>query len=113
MGLPQPACQRPSAASWQPTCHSSCLPACLPACLQEANEDFQAGEYEWALLNYLKAAEMGAELGQSNAAWMLSEGYGYEGGWLKWVGGRAGGWLKWVGVWMGGRVSVQVDGAAP
>ena len=61
--------------------------ACLPACLQEANEDFQAGEYEWALLNYLKAAEMGAELGQSNAAGMLSEGYGYEGGWLKWVGG--------------------------
>ncbi|KAI3429526.1 hypothetical protein D9Q98_005614 [Chlorella vulgaris] len=46
---------------------------------QEANEDFQAGDYEWALLNYLKAAEMGQELGQSNAAWMLTEGYGYEG----------------------------------
>ena len=41
---------------------------------QEANEDFQAGDPEWALLNYLKAGEMGAELGQSNAAWMLTEG---------------------------------------
>ncbi|KAL4449404.1 hypothetical protein ABPG77_007048 [Micractinium sp. CCAP 211/92] len=47
---------------------------------QEANDDFQAGDYEWALLNYLKAAEMGVEAGQSNAAWMLTEGYGYEGG---------------------------------
>lgn len=46
---------------------------------QEAHEDFQAGDYEWALLNFLKAAEMGVELGQSNAAWMLTEGYGYEG----------------------------------
>ncbi|GAB4822328.1 hypothetical protein N2152v2_009374 [Parachlorella kessleri] len=47
--------------------------------LQEALEDFRRGEYEWALLGYLKAAEMGMELGQSNAAWMLAEGYGYEG----------------------------------
>ena len=47
--------------------------------LAEANDDFASGEYEWALLNYLKAAEWGSELGQSNAAWMLSEGYGYEG----------------------------------
>jgi TPR repeat protein len=47
--------------------------------LPEAHEDFAAGDYEWALLNYLKAAEWGSELGQSNAAWMLSEGYGYEG----------------------------------
>lgn len=98
---------------------------------QEANEDFAAGDYEWALLNYLKArpgallhkcvvalcrglmcssvlcvvvlaastcplsvlvtrpwvnppallqaAEMGLALGQANAAWMLTEGYGYEG----------------------------------
>ncbi|KAL4530008.1 hypothetical protein Ndes2526B_g04771 [Nannochloris sp. 'desiccata'] len=47
--------------------------------LPEAHEDFAAGDYEWALLNYMKAAEWGSELGQSNAAWMLSEGYGYEG----------------------------------
>jgi SEL1 protein len=47
--------------------------------LPEAQEDFAAGDYEWALLNYMKAAEWGSELGQSNAAWMLSEGYGYEG----------------------------------
>lgn len=47
--------------------------------LPEAHEDFAAGDYEWALLNYMKSAEWGSELGQSNAAWMLSEGYGYEG----------------------------------
>ena len=47
--------------------------------LPEAHEDFAAGDYEWALLNYMKAAEWGSELGQSNAAWMLTEGYGYEG----------------------------------
>jgi len=47
--------------------------------LPEAHEDFAAGDYEWALLNYMKAADWGSELGQSNAAWMLSEGYGYEG----------------------------------
>lgn len=47
--------------------------------LIEAADDFTAGDYEWALLNYLQAAEWGSELGQSNAAWMLVEGYGYEG----------------------------------
>lgn len=47
--------------------------------LSEANDDFAAGDYDWALLNYLKAAEWGSELGQSNAAWMLVEGYGYDG----------------------------------
>eukprot|EP00887_Chlorella_sp_A99_P003160 scaffold9.g3160.t1 len=47
--------------------------------LQEGNEDWAAGDHEWALLNYLKAAELGQELGQSNAAWMLTEGHGYEG----------------------------------
>lgn len=37
------------------------------------------GDYEPALLHYLQSAEMGSELGQSNAAWMLTHGYGYEG----------------------------------
>ena len=76
------------------------LPALLPSLprpapppswpQQEANDDFQAGDYEWALLNYLKAAEMGQELGQSNAAWMLTEGYGYEG-----AAGRRRGSAQW------------------
>ena len=47
--------------------------------LTEGHDDFAGGEYEWSLLSYLKAAEFGSELGQSNAAWMLTEGYGYEG----------------------------------
>jgi TPR repeat protein len=47
--------------------------------LPEAQDDFNSGDYEWALLNYMKAGEWGSELGQSNAAWMLTEGYGYEG----------------------------------
>ena len=47
--------------------------------LAEASDDFSQGDYEWALLNFLKAAEWGSELGQSNAAWMLLEGYGYSG----------------------------------
>jgi SEL1 protein len=50
----------------------------LPS-LQEANEDFEAGDHGWALLNYLHAAEAGSEPGQSNAAWMLTEGYGPSG----------------------------------
>ena len=37
------------------------------------------GDYEAALLHYLQSAEMGSELGQSNAAWMLTHGYGYSG----------------------------------
>ena len=37
------------------------------------------GEYEAALLHYLQSAEMGSEIGQSNAAWMLTHGYGYQG----------------------------------
>ncbi|KAL6772072.1 SLP1A [Auxenochlorella protothecoides x Auxenochlorella symbiontica] len=44
--------------------------------LQEAHEEWLRGEPEWALLNYLKAAEMGYEAGQSNAAWMLARGHG-------------------------------------
>jgi len=47
--------------------------------LAEAADDFTMGDYEWALLNYLKASEWGSELGQSNAAWMLLDGYGYDG----------------------------------
>jgi SEL1 protein len=46
---------------------------------QEAADDFAAGEYESALLRYLRGAELGLELAQSNAAWMLAEGYGYQG----------------------------------
>lgn len=33
---------------------------------------FERGDFDSALLAYLRAAEMGYELGQSNAAWMLS-----------------------------------------
>ncbi len=31
------------------------------------------------MVAYLKAAEMGMEVGQSNAAWMLTRGYGAQG----------------------------------
>jgi SEL1 protein len=37
------------------------------------------GHYEEAVVAYIKAAEMGMEIGQSNAAWMLSRGYGVQG----------------------------------
>lgn len=47
--------------------------------LSEADEDFVNGEYSWALLGYLKGAEMGSELAQSNAAFMLQQGIGYVG----------------------------------
>lgn len=40
-----------------------------PACLAAAQ----------ALLLYLQAAEMGSELGQSNAAWMIDRGFGHAG----------------------------------
>lgn len=42
-------------------------------------EAFADGDFEPALLHYLQAAELGMELGQSNAAWMLMHGYGYTG----------------------------------
>lgn len=48
--------------------------------LVHAADQFGAGEYELSLLNHLKAAEYGYEIGQSNAAWMLLEGYGYSTG---------------------------------
>jgi len=47
--------------------------------LVQGYEAFMDGDYEPALLHYLQSAEMGSELGQSNAAWMLTHGYGYEG----------------------------------
>lgn len=42
------------------------------AVLQRGYDAFQEGDYERALLHYLQAAEMGYELGQSNAAWLLT-----------------------------------------
>ena len=47
--------------------------------LAEAADDFSYGDYSWALMNYLKLAESGSEIAQSNAAFMLSEGLGYDG----------------------------------
>lgn len=38
---------------------------------QEAHEDWLRGDAEWALLNYLKAAEMGYGDSALNAAWLL------------------------------------------
>ena len=40
--------------------------------LQDGYEAFQDGNYERAMLHYLQASEMGLELGQSNAAWLLT-----------------------------------------
>ena len=40
--------------------------------LQHGYEAFQEGDYERSLLHYLRASEMGFELGQSNAAWLLT-----------------------------------------
>ena len=47
--------------------------------LSEASKDFDAGDYGWALYNYLKVADVGVELAQNNAAWMLRNSYGYDG----------------------------------
>lgn len=33
-----------------------------------------SGDYTYALISYLRAAQMGLEYGQSNAAWMLEHG---------------------------------------
>jgi len=49
------------------------------ATLAEAEGDYDGGDHEWALYNYLKIADVGVELAQSNAAWMLQQGYGYTG----------------------------------
>eukprot|EP00210_Caulerpa_lentillifera_P007515 g7181.t1 len=44
------------------------------AVLQKAQDAFDDGDYTYALISYLRAAQMGLELGQSNAAWMLEHG---------------------------------------
>ncbi|MEW5301820.1 MAG: hypothetical protein WDW36_004655 [Sanguina aurantia] len=69
---------------------SSPLPACAPGVallralcekgraagvLQRGHEQYFRSEYQPALLSYLKAGQMGVELGMSNAAWMLDRGY--------------------------------------
>lgn len=43
--------------------------------LQRGHAHFFAGRYPQALLEYLRAADMGIELGQANAAWVLESGY--------------------------------------
>ena len=40
---------------------------------------YRMGDYEEAVVAYLRAADIGMEIGQSNAAWMLSRGYGAQG----------------------------------
>lgn len=40
--------------------------------LQEGRQAFADGDYDGSLLAYLRAAEMGYELGQSNAAWLIT-----------------------------------------
>mmetsp|Transcript_12326 Transcript_12326/g.26616 ORF Transcript_12326/g.26616 Transcript_12326/m.26616 type:complete len:777 (-) Transcript_12326:145-2475(-) len=50
--------------------------------LQLGHEHFFHSQYRQSLLHYLEAAEMGMELGQSNAAWMLNRGYVRAGGLL-------------------------------
>ena len=37
---------------------------------------YSSGDYDLALMGYLKAGELGYELAQVNAAWMISKGYG-------------------------------------
>jgi TPR repeat protein len=49
------------------------------ASVNEASNDFENGDYGWSLYNYLKLAEIGVELAQNNAAWMLQHMYGYHG----------------------------------
>jgi len=44
--------------------------------LQEGHDAFANHDPSAALLSYLRAAQMGLELGQSNAAWMLEHGWG-------------------------------------
>ena len=49
--------------------------------LSEAHAELKAGNDRGALWMYLIAAEMGYEVGQSNAAWMLERGMGLPDGW--------------------------------
>ena len=46
------------------------------AVLGEAYEWYSAGAEEEALAAYLRAGELGLEVGQSNAAWLLARGHG-------------------------------------
>ena len=59
------------------TGHQAAIPFRLAAL--QGYEACTDGDFEPALLHYLQAAEMGSELGQSNAAWLLMHGYGYSG----------------------------------
>lgn len=43
------------------------------AVLQAGYDAFQSGDFQRSMLHYMQAAEMGLELGQSNAAWLLSQ----------------------------------------
>ncbi|KAG2433559.1 hypothetical protein HYH02_012676 [Chlamydomonas schloesseri] len=45
------------------------------ASVQQGHEHFFRGRYGLALLSYLRAADLGMEVAQSNAAWMLERGY--------------------------------------
>ncbi|KAF6264686.1 hypothetical protein COO60DRAFT_1634287 [Scenedesmus sp. NREL 46B-D3] len=52
----------------------------LAAALQAGHEAFfRASTARWALLLYLQASELGMEIGQSNAAWMLDRGFAHAG----------------------------------
>lgn len=44
--------------------------------LSAARKAFEGQDHHTALMHYLRLADMGLELGQSNAAWMLKHGYG-------------------------------------
>ena len=44
--------------------------------LGAARRAYEALDHPTALMHYLRLADMGLELGQSNAAWMLKHGYG-------------------------------------
>eukprot|EP00882_Tetradesmus_deserticola_P011726 GHRQ01012405.1.p1 GENE.GHRQ01012405.1~~GHRQ01012405.1.p1 ORF type:complete len:438 (+),score=218.92 GHRQ01012405.1:79-1314(+) len=51
----------------------------LAAALQAGHEAFFRGQHGQALLLYLQASELGMEIGQSNAAWMLDRGFTHAG----------------------------------
>lgn len=57
---------------------SSVAASTCKSCLNLKSQ-YRSGDYEGAVVAYLKAAEMGMEVGQSNAAWMLTRGYGAQG----------------------------------
>lgn len=55
------------------------LPLVPPGCPEQAHEAYYRGQYGAALWGYLVGADAGSEMAQSNAAWMLSRGYGPSG----------------------------------